>query len=160
VVLVNGDSPYLLQQVQRIEPTAFVREYQGRRFIQAGDFPSEANAQQRLVVLSQQGIGAQVIYLGGGVSNPSLVGINPQAVVQDLAKIPHFQVVVPTSPNNFGTITTKMVAMGVRPEAIQAKRAPLGPHVSVGPFIQQGEAESVSRYLRAGGMDARVYYAR
>jgi len=75
-------------------------------------------------------------------------------------KSSYYQVVVPTRPEEFNTITSKMLGMGVRPDAIQAKYRPLGPHVAVGPFIDQKEAEGISQYLRSGGMDARVFFSR
>ncbi len=161
-VVVNGSSPLLLQQVQLIEPSASLQDYQGRQIIQVGTYTSEMEARQRVSALAQQGIGAQVISANFNPGYPpqASVGMNSPAPIQDLSRMPHYEVVVPTSPDRYGIVTNKMITMGVRPEAIQAKKAPLGPHVSVGPFLQQSEAESVNRYLRSGGMDARVYYAR
>ncbi|PZV15767.1 MAG: hypothetical protein DCF22_06615 [Leptolyngbya sp.] len=178
-VLVNGDSPYLLQQIQRVDSASFVRDYQGKQVVQAGVFSTAAEAQQRVTVLNQQGIGAQVVTATVGYQsqvmpptypsvrnsgNPAMgnpaVGMNPNAMNADLPRVPFYQVVVPTPPANYGIITNKMMTMGVRPEAIQTRRSPNGPHVAVGPFTQQGEAESVSSYLRSGGMDARVFYSR
>ncbi len=185
-VLVNGDSPYLLQQIQRVDAASFVREYQGKRVIQAGVFSTGTEAQQRVAILNQQGIGAQVVTATVGyqsqvtpppypgvpnpamsnpvMSNPAMgnpaMGMNPNAMNADLPRVPFYQVVVPTPSSNYGIITNKMITMGVRPEAIQTKRSPNGPHVAVGPFTQQAEAASVSSYLRSGGMDARVFYTR
>jgi hypothetical protein len=171
-VLVNGDSPYLLQQIQRVDATAFVREYQGKRVVQAGVFSTAAEAQQRVAVLNQQGIGAQVVTATVGYPNQmgspaypnadpnAALGMNPNATNANLPRVPFYQVVVPTPPSNYGVITNKMMTMGVRPEAIQTRRSPNGPHVAVGPFTQQAEAASVSSYLRSGGMDARVFYSR
>ncbi|MDX2228451.1 MAG: hypothetical protein NW220_02350 [Leptolyngbyaceae cyanobacterium bins.349] len=85
--------------------------------------------------------------------------VTPPVTMPEI-KMSYYQVVVPTRPENFGAIANKMVSMGVRPEAIQAKKAPLGPHLAVGPFINLGEAEGVSTYLRSGGMDARVFFQR
>lgn len=85
--------------------------------------------------------------------------VTPPAVMPEM-RTSHYQVVVPTRTEDFATIANKMIAMGVRPDAIQAKKAPLGPHLAVGPFINLGEAEGVSNYLRSGGMDARVFFQR
>ena len=171
-VLVNGDSPYLLQQIQRVDAASFVREYQGKRVIQAGVFSTGSEAQQRVAVLNQQGIGAQVVpaTMGypsqvmptanpGTYPNPAL-GMNPNAMNADLPKVSFYQVVVPTPSSNYGIITNKMITMGVRPEAIQTRTSPNGPHVAVGPFTKQEEAASVSSYLRSGGIDARVFYSK
>ena len=61
LVVVNGDSQILLSQVQAVQPTASVQEYNGQRFIQAGLFGSAASAQQQVNTLSTAGIGAQVV---------------------------------------------------------------------------------------------------
>jgi hypothetical protein len=236
-VIVYGDSPYLLRQIQFLEPGALIQEYQGRRVIVAGMFDSEAAARQRLLTLGQRGIGAQMLAVNPAVSGQRLASLSPAPVaplnpalnapfnsplnsgqypaplisgatpsgtaaiapVSPLAAtpaiatvpsppigavspvagnslvgnslasnpggvglklMPHFQVIVPTAPENFAAIANKMVSMGVRPEAIQAKQKPLGPHIAVGPFMQQDEAEAVTHYLRVGGMDARVYFAK
>lgn len=156
-VIVNGDSPYLLQQIQLSEQSAYVREYQGRRVIQAGEFQTEGDAQNRVVALAQQGVAAQVV---SGNAAGIGTGMNTLGAAPNIAKVSHFQVVVPTRPELFATLANKMVGMGVRPDAIQAKRAPLGPHLAVGPFLDQKEAESVSQYLRTGGMDARVFFVK
>ena len=49
-----------LAQVRRIEPTAFVRQYQGRSVIQAGSFADEFHARRRLETLTSQGIRAGI----------------------------------------------------------------------------------------------------
>lgn len=86
-------------------------------------------------------------------------GISPQGVMPEI-RSSYYQVVVPTRPEDFSTIANKMVSMGVRPDAIQARKAPIGPHLAVGPFVNLGEAESVSGFLRSGGMDARVFFQK
>lgn len=153
-VIVNGDSPYLLQQIQLMEPAATVQDYQGRRVIQAGNFASETEAQQRVAALAQQGVAAQVMGMAGQAARLNQPGL------ADMPRAPFYQVVVPTQPEQFSTIANRMISMGVKPEAIQSKRVPLGPHLAVGPFTDHREAESVSQYLRSGGMEARVHYSK
>ena len=60
VVLVNGNSDLLLEQVRQIEPSAFVNYVEGTSVIQAGRFNSLQNAQQRANELAIIGIGAQI----------------------------------------------------------------------------------------------------
>lgn len=60
VVLVNGNSNLLLQQVRQVEPGAFVNFIDGSSVIQAGRFNSFQNAQFRTDELALLGIGAQV----------------------------------------------------------------------------------------------------
>jgi hypothetical protein len=159
-VVVNGDSPYLLQLIQQMEPAATLQDYKGRQVIQAGVFPSERDAMQRIAFFQQQGIAAQVVPVSLGYQTPTAMRANGMPMVSQPKKSPHFEVVVPTGSENFGMVTNKLMSMGVKPEAIQAKQVPLGPHVAVGPFSEINEARSVSSYLRTGGLDARVYYAK
>jgi hypothetical protein len=99
LVLVNGDSPMLLSQIQAIEPGAFVQDYQGQRMIQAGLFDDSTQAQQRTLALSSRGIGAQVVTLPGGVAASSIGSSvssaqrvssvpNPTAIQQTSAALP------------------------------------------------------------------------
>ncbi|MGA7938013.1 MAG: hypothetical protein WCA35_30975, partial [Kovacikia sp.] len=60
LVYVNGDSPYLLQQVRTVEPKAFVQQYQGRQVIQVGTFSDETNAQRQVEALKSQGVMAEL----------------------------------------------------------------------------------------------------
>ncbi len=74
LVVVNSDSETLLAQVQQIQPSASLQEYNGQRFIQAGMFSDSAIAQQQVSSLAASGIGAQVVPV---VSSPSLVSQAP-----------------------------------------------------------------------------------
>ena len=61
LVYVNGNSAELLQQVRLIEPTAYIRQFQGRSVIQAGAFRKKYNAQQRVGQLRAYGIRTQIV---------------------------------------------------------------------------------------------------
>ncbi|NEQ44052.1 MAG: hypothetical protein F6K00_11045 [Leptolyngbya sp. SIOISBB] len=60
LVLVDGSSDLLLQQVRQVEPGAFVNYVDGRSVIQAGRFSSYQNAQYRADELAGLGVGAAV----------------------------------------------------------------------------------------------------
>ncbi|RZM74432.1 hypothetical protein [Leptolyngbya iicbica] len=60
LVLVNGSSDLLLQQVRQVEPGAFVNFVDGQSVIQAGRFNSYENAQYRANELAGFGITADV----------------------------------------------------------------------------------------------------
>jgi len=60
MVYVNGDSPYLLQQVQTVEPRASIQPYQGRQVIQVGTYSDEASAKRQVEALRSQGVFAEV----------------------------------------------------------------------------------------------------
>ncbi len=59
-VLINSDSPFLLEQVRRVEPAAAFERYQGQSVILAGQFAQLAPAQQQVEALADQGIGAEI----------------------------------------------------------------------------------------------------
>lgn len=77
LVIVNGDSPLLLSQVQSVAPGASVQEYNGQRFIQAGIFDNPTQAQQQVVALTSQGIGADVFPVNGVAAAPASVPSSP-----------------------------------------------------------------------------------
>jgi hypothetical protein len=61
LVVVNSDNEMVLSQVQQIQPSASLQEYNGQRFIQAGMFSDSATAQQQVSSLAASGIGAEVV---------------------------------------------------------------------------------------------------
>jgi hypothetical protein len=73
LVVVNGDSEMLLSQVQQIQPTASLQDYNGQRFIQAGLFNDPTTAQQQVTTLANAGIGAQVVTVTTAGAASSLV---------------------------------------------------------------------------------------
>ncbi len=143
-VVVNSDSPYLVGLVQAVEPQARLQKISGRQMIQAGVFATESAAQQRVESLKQQGIQSEV---KSEVSRSSSPG-------------DRYIVIVPGSPAELPGLTQQAVRLGVRSEAIQRRDQPLGTHLELGSFVDRGEAEAVSQSLRAGGLDARVYFNR
>jgi len=61
IVVVDGDSPLLLSQVQQVDAAASVVSLEGRSLIQAGIFQNEADAAQRVQQLATRGIGSRVV---------------------------------------------------------------------------------------------------
>ena len=152
-VYINGDSPLLLAQVRRIEPEAFVRH--GGGMIQAGVFSDQSNAQQRVQALEEWGIMAQVnTYSGDNVdSRPVERGRD------EIDGVAYF-VVVPGSKDYLPDIAAQMIRLGFPENAVAQRNSPRGPHVAIGPFAEQSEAERWTSFLRSNGMDARVYFGR
>jgi len=145
LVVVNGNSPYLLQQVKIVAPNASIQQYQGRQIIQAGTFESEGSAQQRIAALNARGIGAE---LANGIAPPRLTQTR------------RYLVVIPGGRNALAALANQAAQLGIRQNAIRSKDAPLGPHLEIGPFSTHGEAEEINHYLRQNGMDSRVYFNR
>lgn len=71
LVVVNSDSEMMLSQVQQVQPTASLQEYNGQRFIQAGVFNDPTTAQQQVSTLAASGITAQVVTLTNTASTIS-----------------------------------------------------------------------------------------
>lgn len=98
LVLVDGDSESLLQQVRQVEPGAFVNYVDGRSVIQAGRFTSFQNAQIRADELATFGIGAAV-----QPTNFSGVGVA-------IAPPPDYTLAYPTPGEVYGAVPTTAIA--------------------------------------------------
>ncbi len=147
LVYVNGNSPYLLQQVQRLESQAFVHAFRGQSVIQVGLFEAESNARQQVDQLARQGIGAEVARV---------------QVQQSLGQIGDrgYIVVVPSAQAEFSSLSQQITRLGVSPQAIQPKLAPISPHLQIGPYRDRQDAETINHLLRQSGLDARIYFSR
>jgi hypothetical protein len=77
MVIVNGDSPLLLSQVQSVATGASIQEYNGQRFIQAGLFDNPSLAQQQVSTLATQGIGAEIVTVGSTTTDPAVSTSTP-----------------------------------------------------------------------------------
>ncbi|TVQ21223.1 MAG: hypothetical protein EA367_06365 [Leptolyngbya sp. DLM2.Bin15] len=71
VVLINGDSPLLLDQVRRIDSAAALQTFQGQQMIQAGVFDNALVAQRQAESLAAQGIGAEVVAVPSAAVSPA-----------------------------------------------------------------------------------------
>ena len=151
IVYVNGDSPYLLQQVRSLEPSASLQRYQGQAVIQAGTFDNEASARRQIAALNAQGILAELRTTSGAIAATNSANV---------ATTSRYVVVIPGGRDELASLADRAIRMGIRQEAIQEKGAPLGPHLEIGPFAQHSDAKKISQFLNGGGLDARVYYNR
>ena len=60
LVMINGDNPRLLRQVQRVASSASVQDFQGQRMIVAA-FDDPDHAQRQVQMLTSRGIGARLV---------------------------------------------------------------------------------------------------
>ncbi len=147
-VFVNGDSPLMLQQVKRVEPQAFIQQFDGRRVIQAGVFSTEANARQQTEALAAQGIASEITTSNMGSLPP---GNSARG----------YYVVVPGDRADLPDLRDRAIRLGVQQTSIQLRERPLGPHLAVGPFAQRQQAEAMGTYLRdKGKLDTRIFFDR
>lgn len=149
LVYVNETNSLRLQEVQQLEPTAFVRQYNGRPVIQAGVFNQKTNAQQQAKELKSRGIEARIISLATGQET-------------EVVESKSYFVVIPANRKDLPLIEDKVTRLRMDvPVNVSQREEPRGLHVRVGPFPERRQAESWNRYLLDFGLkNARVYYGR
>jgi hypothetical protein len=148
-VYVDSDSPYVLQQIRAVEPSAFLQSFNGRRVIQTGTFNSEANARQQVALLSSQGVDARI--------TTRMLG----QVSYEEGKTPSgYYAIVPADPSELPELRNRAVESGVSRNAIRLRNHPIGPHMAVGPYGSLKDAEIVTQFLRDRKFDARTFYDR
>ena len=150
LVYTNETSSTRLQEVQQLEPTAFVRQYKGRPVIQAGVFNQKVNAEQRAKELKSRGIGVRIVSLATG----------QETDIVNNSK--YYFVVIPASQKDLPLIESQVTRLRKDvPVSVSQRKEPRGSHVRVGPFPQRRQAERWNRYLLDFGLkNARVYYGR
>jgi hypothetical protein len=87
VVVVDGNSPLLLSQVQQVEPSASLVPFDDQQLIQAGAFASEAEAIEQVRQLAGRGIGARIVATTP-VPAPAPVAAQPVAPVGQVDGFP------------------------------------------------------------------------
>ena len=178
VVFVDNTNSGLLQQVRRVEPTAYSRQFQGRTIIQAGVFSKSGNAQQRIRELADNGInGARIISYANGQEIP---GNYPDRNYPDRNypdrnypdrnypggysgnnRSNYYYVAIPARSQDLPIIEDKIRRNIGQSALILPRSQPRGSHIAVGPFIQRAQAEQWNSYLRnLGFSNARVYYGK
>lgn len=149
LVYVNGSSPLMLDQVKRVEPTAFRKQYDGRTVIQAGQFYNQTNAQRRAQELQAQGIRAEIAQFSGSGR-------------QQLQTAKAYYVVIPAGDRTVSLIQEQVSRLrgDLRVEVLKREK-PYGQHLAVGPFASYDSARNWTRYLKEFDINnARVYYGR
>ncbi|MEA5603363.1 hypothetical protein [Nostoc sp. UHCC 0252] len=171
LVYVDSSDFQTLQAIRQIEPSAYIRQYQGRNVIQSGVFNRVSNAQQRVNELQSRGIyNARILSFANGqeidVSDRSFAGyrsnINPPKQAS------RYYVAIPTTQEQLSAIGSQVRQnlarfsqdLG-RSGGVTERAQPRGPHVAVGPFANRFQAEEWNKYLRnIGYRNARVYYGK
>jgi hypothetical protein len=166
VVYVDNGNSGLLQQVRRVEPTALLRQYQGRSVIQAGTFSKPDNAQRRLKELADNGINGVRVVSSNGQEIPYPDRNYPDRNYPDRNypgnnRSNYYYVVIPGRSQDLQIIQDTIRSKIGQGAVILQRNQPLGSHVAVGRFTQRGVAEQWNSYLRNLGFgNARVYYGK
>ncbi|MBC6431324.1 hypothetical protein FM036_11080 [Nostoc sp. HG1] len=171
LVYVDGSDFQTLQAIRQIEPSAYIRQYQGRNVIQSGVFNRVSNAQERVNELQSRGIynariisfgNGQQIDVGNGTFGSDRNNINPPKQAS------RYYVVIPTTQEQLPAIAEQIRQnlarfsqdLG-RSGGVLERTQPRGPHVAIGPFSDQFQAGEWNKYLRNSGYrNARVYYGK
>jgi hypothetical protein len=170
-VYVDGSDFETLQAIRQIEPSAYIRQYQGRSVIQSGVFNRVSNAQQRVSELQSRGIyNAQIISFANGqeidVGNRDFVGDRNN--ISATRPVSRYYVIIPTTLEQLSAIASQVRQnlgqfsqdLG-RSGAVLERTQPRGPHVAIGPFSDRFPAQEWNKYLRnIGYRNARVYYGK
>jgi hypothetical protein len=171
LVYVDGSDFQTLQAIRQIEPSAYIRQYQGRNVIQSGVFNRVSNAQQRVSELQSRGIySARIISFANGqeidTGNRRFVGDRNNRNPPKQAS--RYYVAIPTTSEQLPAIAQQIRQnlarfsqdLG-RSGGVLERTQPRGPHVAVGPFSDRFQAEEWNKYLRNVGYgNARVYYGK
>ncbi|MEH2167384.1 MAG: hypothetical protein V7K41_12045 [Nostoc sp.] len=173
LVYVDGSDFQTLQAIRQIEPSAYIRQFQGRTVIQSGVFNRVTNAQQRVNELQSRGIyNARIISFGNGqeinADNGNYNYRDDRNNINANRRVSRYYVAIPTTSEqlpaiaaqvrqNLGRFTQDLGRSG----GVLERTQPRGPHVAVGPFPNRFQAEEWNRYIRKLGYgNARVYYGK
>ncbi|MEH2112302.1 hypothetical protein [Nostoc sp.] len=171
LVYVDGSDFQTLQAIRQIEPSAYIRNYQGRSVIQSGVFNRVSNAQQRVNELQSRGVyNARIIsFTNGQEIDPGNRGsLRDSSNINANRSVSRYYVAIPTTPEQLPAIAAQIrqniaqFSQGLgRSGGVLERTQPRGPHVAVGPFPDRFQAEEWNKYLRnIGYANARVYYGK
>ncbi|MFN6517192.1 MAG: hypothetical protein RMY29_022160 [Nostoc sp. CreGUA01] len=172
LVFVDASDYQTLEQIRRLEPSAYIREYQGRNVIQSGVFSTVSNAQQRINELQSRGIySARIISFANGQEIGSFDGGNRNSDRRSTnvpKQVSRYFVAIPTTREDLPAIAAQIRQTLARfsqdlgrSGGVLERTQPRGPHVAVGPFAGRVQAQEWNKYLRnIGYKDARVYYGK
>ncbi|WP_334311391.1 hypothetical protein, partial [Nodularia sphaerocarpa] len=163
LVYVDSNNSQILQQVRRIEPEAYIRQYQGRSVIQSGIFSQLMNAENRVRELQSYGINnARIVNFADGQQigfvNP---GQQPTQTLPNQRQESSYYAVIPGDVRELPFIADNIRQRSGQYNVVLERQQPRGSHVAVGPFTTRADAELWNKYLRELGYgNARVYYGR
>ncbi|MEA5514574.1 hypothetical protein [Nodularia sp. UHCC 0506] len=163
LVLVNSSNTQTLSQVRRIEPTAYIRQYQGRSVIQAGIFSQLFNAENRVRQLQLSGINnAQIMNFSDGQATGFVTpGQQSRSTMPNRRQESGYYAVIPGDARNLPSIADNIRRTSGQYNVVSIRQEPLGSHVAVGPFPNRKDAELWNQYLQELGYgNARVYFGR
>jgi hypothetical protein len=169
-VVVDSADPYVLERVKQVSPNAYLQLYSdGRTRIQAGFFNLESGARQRVADLNAIGISAGIYPPGSSVPTTFPASASTQTYYYPppvtpappviTSKPAGYYVVIPGNQGELWTIYNRLVSLGIPPQTLAFGQQPLGWHVSIGTYQNEGDAEKMNQYLQSKAFtNVRVYF--
>ena len=170
----NNYNYQVLPTVKQVEPTAFIRNFDGRSVIQAGTFSRQQNAIARIQQLLSTGLnlnnvrlfnltrGQEVALTNEGGSNNGNNGGNNVGVSQNRSS--YYYVAIPARSSDLPAIEDRIrrnLGQSLGNISVLRRDSPRGTHIAVGPFTERGLAEQWNAAIKNVGLgNARVYYGR
>lgn len=149
LVYVNETTSTRLQQIQQVEPTAFLRQYRGRSTIQAGIFSQISNAQNLANQLEARGIDARI------------ANLTTKEDADFVSNHQFYFVVIPAKRDKLDAIADQVKQLRMNLPINISKQELPRTQVRVGPFLEKKQAENWKRYLKASGLrKVRVRHER
>ncbi|NER82284.1 MAG: hypothetical protein F6K42_22515 [Leptolyngbya sp. SIO1D8] len=156
LVLVNGNSDLLLEQVRQLEPGAFVNFVDGNSVIQVGRFDSLQNAQLRANELAVMGLGAEIKSTSPASATIGTVPTSqytPTTPVSTTGGLPPLPVAAAPSSVEFGQAAPFQSVTTPSPSASPANNVP--PPTSTTPTATQQPSAS-GYYVVIPGRSAQL----
>ncbi len=163
LVYIESSNSQTLQQVRRIDPEAYIRQYQGRSVIQSGIFSQLINAENRVRELQSYGISnTRIVNFSDGQETGFVTpGQQPMSTLPNRRKESSYYAVIPAEARELPAIANNIRQRSGQYGVVLVRQEPLGSHVAVGPFTSRTDAEVWNKYLRELGYgNSRVYYGR
>jgi hypothetical protein len=159
----NYNNYQVLSMVKQVEPSAFIRNFDGRSVIQAGTFNRQQNAIARIQRLLSTGLNLSNIRLfslttvGGSSNNRGNIGINQK-------RSSYYYVAIPARSEELPAIEDRIwrsLGRSLGNISVLRRNSPRGTHIAVGPFADRGLAEQWNAAIKKVGLgNARVYYGK
>ena len=146
-VEVPSNNREVLEVVRTVEPGAFVR---GDR-IQAGLFSDQNNARALQSDLQLQGLNANIVSFSGGTSGATAIGSSVDSK--------GYFVAIPIRGSSI-SLQNQILNTGISANLIQERESSRGDYISIGPFSNRQEANSVNSQVRAASLDGRLYFRK
>lgn len=166
-VYVNGESPFLLEVVQQIQPGAMLQRYNNRNIIDLGIYFNQNQAQKLIQDLRQQGVQGEIINLKPGENLNSPVQVNPMVIPPDQTdikvirtSIPPGQIPITTdlglyqvyvSPTTNSLSAVRQISPNAQTSTYQGQLI-----IQAGSFVNQSNANQLRQKLSLAGISSTV----